>query len=553
MNQKIYNISFSLIITLKLAILIILSYMFSAPSFANDIDVAKRSVVRVVIVQPNPRGQIRTPNGNFAVISTGSGFAVGKDKIVTNHHVIRDPLRAPRSYFTFVVPSEGKKFFFATIETWDRGKDLALLTAKDSNFPPMAVYTGGMKSGAYVAALGYPGNIDRQTISRAEQLFVAREPTVSSGSYSNVQNVGPMRAIVHDANIARGNSGGPLVDECGRVLGVNTQQTDNFRGDSAFAFASATTELTSFLQSAKQAFNNVAKACVTAAQFEAQENARIAQEKAQQEREAVQAEREQIKKDQEIAQQRIVTERAITEEREEKLFIAIILILCAALLGVAGVVIFLQKDSNKKIGVALLSGAMIFAIGAIVIFFMRPSVNDAQLSNDIMPDDGLEGNLEDNSDSSLEDDDALKTAAKFPQTSTGSSKYICAVDRSAGRITTSSGDDVPITWNDKGCVNNNKQYAPSNSGTWSRILVPNESATVSILSFNPQRKSLTVDKYALGIDEMEKVRDVRSRITINSCTINSSAWDELGVLQKEIVDVLPSSPNEKLIYNCQLQ
>lgn len=524
-----------------IAFLFIFSY--APASIANDIDVAKRGVVRVVIVEPNPRGQIKTPQGNFAVISTGSGFAVGKDKIVTNHHVIERSLSFPRRYFAFVVPSAGKKFYIAKIEKWDRGADLALLTANDSNFPPLSIYTGALKSGSYVAALGYPGNIDRQTISRAEQFFIAREPTVSSGSYSNVQNVGPMKAIVHDANIARGNSGGPLVDECGRVLGVNTQQTDNFRGDSAFAFASATSELTGFLRSAQQQFSNIAEPCVTAEQFAALETARVAQEKAQADRDAAEAERQKIEDDKKIEQKRLNAERVINEEREQKFFISIILIVVGSLCAIAGIVILLSKEANKKMGIALLSGAFIFMIGAIIIFLMRPSLVDASSLT-----------IDDESQTSQDEAEDISFKTSSDASIVGrEGKYICTLKRGAGRITTSSVDDVPLTWTDSGCVNGNKQYAPSDEGIWSRILVPNESATVSLLEFNPDKKSLTINKYALGLDAIETARDVRSRINVENCTINESSWDVLAEQQQEILDVLPDTSNEKLVYDCQFQ
>src|SRR3546814_10650187 len=113
--------------------------------------------------------------------------------------------------------------------------------------PAAALYTGPLESGADVVALGYPGNVDLATARSAADYITPRTPVRSEGNMSNRQSVDGVAMLVHTAKISRGNSGGPLVDQCGRIVGINTAFTRADDGDSPFAFRSE--EHTSELQS----------------------------------------------------------------------------------------------------------------------------------------------------------------------------------------------------------------------------------------------------------------------------------------------------------------
>src|SRR3546814_19195096 len=88
-----------------------------------------------------------------------------------------------------------------------------------------------------VVALGYPGNVDLATARSANDYITPRTPTRSEGNMSNLQTVDGVAMLIHTAKISRGNSGGPLVDQCGRIVGINTAITRADDGDSPFAFA----------------------------------------------------------------------------------------------------------------------------------------------------------------------------------------------------------------------------------------------------------------------------------------------------------------------------
>jgi S1-C subfamily serine protease len=95
--------------------------------------------------------------------------------------------------------------------------------------------------------------------------------------------------MVHTADIARGHSGGPLVDACGRVVGVNVALTNNEMGDSSFGFAIPIASVAAFLREAGQPMAANSSPCVSSEERERAESERAAQ--TQREREADEAAR----------------------------------------------------------------------------------------------------------------------------------------------------------------------------------------------------------------------------------------------------------------------
>src|SRR5690606_16537186 len=95
----------------------------------------------------------------------------------------------------------------ATIASTDPGNDLATLTI-DYSIPSL-IAAERPAIGVWVAAFGSPHGI---------------AGTVTQGTVSNVSD--QSKAIVTDAAINHGNSGGPLVNSMGEVLGINSLRPD---------------------------------------------------------------------------------------------------------------------------------------------------------------------------------------------------------------------------------------------------------------------------------------------------------------------------------------
>ena len=146
--------------------------------------------------------------------STGSGFILGKNTILTNRHVVSG--RDPR--FLITSPSglkaEGEVVYI------DRKLDFAIVRAEGINrsSPLPLCYRSYPFPGQSVVALGSPlglaGTVTTGIVS------AVRSPQTSG----DLKGVAPnyITLIQTDAAISPGNSGGPLLNNRGEVIGVNT-------------------------------------------------------------------------------------------------------------------------------------------------------------------------------------------------------------------------------------------------------------------------------------------------------------------------------------------
>src|ERR1700736_4560288 len=156
----------------------------------------------------NRRGQGDSPNpGPRRVNSLGSGFIIDSAGIVvTNNHVISDADEVT------VILNDGSRLK-ADIIGKDQKTDLALLRVKPDK-PLKALKFGDsdrLRLGEWVIAIGNPFSLGG-TVTAG--IVSARNRDINSGPYDNY--------IQTDAAINRGNSGGPLFNLDGEVVGINT-------------------------------------------------------------------------------------------------------------------------------------------------------------------------------------------------------------------------------------------------------------------------------------------------------------------------------------------
>lgn len=167
----------------------------------------------------------------------GTGWAIGTpgqpiQYIVTNGHVVNKAYTYPR-YDSSLYGGEIDVFFSAAENDYVKAKvvyfspqeekDIAILQLPSPTDKRTALTlrdSGDIKIGDTAYALGYPGNssqrqdfatydIDDITITRG---IISKRTTTSFSTYE---------AFQMDVSIAPGNSGGPLVDEKGNVIGIN--------------------------------------------------------------------------------------------------------------------------------------------------------------------------------------------------------------------------------------------------------------------------------------------------------------------------------------------
>lgn len=143
--------------------------------------------------------------------ATGSGFVVSSDgKIITNEHVVDGATAVTVKLGT------GGKTLSAQVVAADASKDLALLKVDGTDLPHLDLGdSSGLTVGDDVYAIGNPYGLDH-TLTSGIVSALNREIEAPDGT--------PITgAIQTDAALNPGNSGGPLLDADGEVIGVNSQ------------------------------------------------------------------------------------------------------------------------------------------------------------------------------------------------------------------------------------------------------------------------------------------------------------------------------------------
>ena len=139
---------------------------------------------------------------------SGSGVIWRSDGlIVTNAHVVAGAGSAPPG--AQVVLSDGRRFPAALV-AWDRELDLALLRVEARDLPAALVGDSDrLRAGELVLAVGHPFGLVGAVVTGI--VHAAPAPGHHGGP----------QWIQADLRLAPGNSGGPMADAAGRVVGVN--------------------------------------------------------------------------------------------------------------------------------------------------------------------------------------------------------------------------------------------------------------------------------------------------------------------------------------------
>jgi serine protease Do len=154
--------------------------------------------------------------------SLGSGFVIDPaGYIVTNNHVIADA-----DQITVILHDNTN--LKATVVGRDTKTDLALLKVKTDKPLPATVWgnSDAARVGDWVLAIGNPFGLGGSVTAG---ILSARQRDINSGPYDDF--------LQTDAPINRGNSGGPMFDMDGRVIGINTAIYSPSGGSIGIGFA----------------------------------------------------------------------------------------------------------------------------------------------------------------------------------------------------------------------------------------------------------------------------------------------------------------------------
>ncbi|WP_283594126.1 S1C family serine protease [Limosilactobacillus galli] len=156
-------------------------------------------------------------SGKLQTASEGSGVIYKKDGrtayIVTNNHVVKG------SNALQVILSNGKKVDAQLVGT-DSATDLAVLKINAANVTTVAQFgnSNSIAAGQDVLAIGSPmGSEYANTVTKG--IVSAKNRTLKAGTDGTLTSV-----IQTDAAINSGNSGGPLINMAGQVIGINSMK-----------------------------------------------------------------------------------------------------------------------------------------------------------------------------------------------------------------------------------------------------------------------------------------------------------------------------------------
>lgn len=201
-----------------------------AGNFSDVVEQVLQSVVSVYVMDWETQEEI----------SSGSGFFVSPDVLVTNYHVVEDI--ADEDYFyeedeleqVLVETHDGKLRLAEVVFTGNAEEDLALLLISDFTFnpetgeqvespqeyPPLEL-SFDVKVGDKVVAVGNPLGQFASTVTQG-LISAIREPDEYEEGDEEEDDVAEVKVLQTDAAINPGNSGGPLINIAGQVVGVNT-------------------------------------------------------------------------------------------------------------------------------------------------------------------------------------------------------------------------------------------------------------------------------------------------------------------------------------------
>ena len=498
----------------RLCLLLALALPATALAEQQDIAAAARGVVRIAIVA--------TDGSEAFFVGHGSGFAIAPDKVITNAHVV-ELTREEKNLVIGVIPSEGRKSYGGRVIAYSPGNDLALIQLEEGHLPVSTFYAGAVSDGQHVTAIGYPGTVDRAQGLGLKQMVEPLSTVKTSGNISSGRSSQSFDTILHTAPLAAGNSGGPLVDDCGRVLGVNSFGSVSDGNDAEFGFAVSWREVASFLRQAGVSSLHTVAPCRSMAEADAAEAAltqREAQQSEQSERAKADAREAALEKARDTA------ERDVISARENAMAGAAVL-LALAVLGMGAGGLFYSQGRERRATWFLAAGGLLL-LGAFALFFLKPSFSSID-DRVKLPDDNR---ATDNNAYAWEGDN------------------VCRVDLARSRLTVSEANDVPFNWTPSGCVNGSTQYVGTGN-EWERASVPETGNFITVSRFDPATGTLRIQRWLPDSGTMDRARALLKDGAVRACQTDPALLAKIAALRTDLSALLPPQPNERLVYHCQ--
>ena len=250
------------IITFVVSLCMILGIM-AVPAHAENEAIleARKGILQVAQV-------IFVDGTEIGYAQVGTGFLIGRPEgaqtVLTNYHVAHavteDQVRAmlgtsiaanARIEFKIRVVVKRDVFINASIVNESRSADFTILKLEQPLYDRAPLKIGdsdNVSTTQDIFALGFPGIVS--TI-QLDTIYTADDVTVTSGIVSKTNDVylvdAPIPCITHSARVSEGNSGGPLLNANGAVIGINSFISSDGDGNNDYFYSIQINEVTDVL------------------------------------------------------------------------------------------------------------------------------------------------------------------------------------------------------------------------------------------------------------------------------------------------------------------
>ena len=473
--------------------------VIAIPALAET-DHLKRSVVRVVTLAQTADGVV--------VVGHGTGFAVSPSDIVTNAHVVEDYLQLKAQgtpAALWVIPARGGKPLDASVKAFDRdGNDLAVVDIGEATIPRATLYGGAISGDLEAAALGYPGNVDRARSVSADGTVSPSAPEVRRAQITSVRDSGApwnvdKGVLVHDLATAPGDSGGPISDLCGRVLGVNESGTKTGESGANFGFAITGADLRAFLSANGIQYASTMQPCLSDRQAtERQVDAMFA---------ATNAAMAKLR-DAEAADK-----AAESIKRGKTILCAVALLVVAALAG-------WRWRKNDRRGTAIFGTFAVVALAGIVIVQRSP------------------------------------TYAAAPNVLADTGDATCALDDQASRIVFDTDDNnrkTGITLLAGQCYGPGRKLFARNGAVLTNVNIDPADESVSVSTIDKASGRFEYRNYLLESEPFAAAKAALEKTPAQVCDASGKGGDPALAARRasDVTALLPKTPTETIIWNCK--